>query len=64
MGKIFGGGQKVSTPAVAPVVAAPKPAPVVDETEVMRKKKQAAAAQQNRGGRQSTILSGESDTLG
>lgn len=69
MGKIisgiFGGG--AATPALpepTPVQAAPEATPIADETTIARKKKEAAARAQQRGGRSSTILSGDGDTLG
>lgn len=69
MGKIvsgiFGGGQEApQLPAPTPVQAAPDPTPIADESTIARKKKEALARQQTRGGRSSTIISGDSDTLG
>lgn len=62
MGKLFGGGKKAPEPQPLPVP--PPPTPIVDESAVARAKKKELAAQRARGGRQSTILSSNDDSLG
>lgn len=60
--QLFGGGKKESAePAETdgPVVM-----PLADDDKIAAAKKKAIAARLQRGGRQSTILSNDSDTLG
>lgn len=59
-GSIIGG---KSAPAPAPA-AGPKVMPLADDAAVAAAKKRSLMMQVQRGGRQSTMLSGDSETLG
>lgn len=73
MGGLFGGGKAapftpvqtvLSTPAPAPVVAAPAPMPTIDDAAVKAAKKKSLTAAQQRGGRAATVLTDGEDKLG
>lgn len=59
-GSLLGGKKKKA----APVEDGPKVMPLADDEAVKRAKKQSLLQQMGRGGRSSTILSDDSDSLG
>lgn len=52
------------TPTPAPAASGPKIMPLADGDAVKAARKKSIAAQLGRGGRSSTMLSGDSETLG
>lgn len=62
-GLLLGSGKKKAA-APAPVAEAPKVMPLPDDEAVRRAKKQSILRQMGRGGRQSTMLTGDGDKLG
>ena len=56
---LFGGKKKAPEPEKGPVVM-----PIADDEEVRRAKKRSIIEQMSRGGRSSTMLSSDSDSLG
>lgn len=68
LGAILGldiSGTKKSTPAATPAATAgPRVMPLADGGAVMAARKKSIAAQMARGGRSSTMLTSDSDTLG
>ena len=59
-GALFGGGKKTPAPVPAPELVMP----IADDEAVKRARKRSIAAQLQRGGRESTILTTGSDSLG
>jgi hypothetical protein len=66
IGTLLGIGQKKATaaPTPTPTATGPKIMPLADGDAVRAARKKSIAAQLSRGGRTSTMLSGESETLG
>lgn len=58
----LGGGKK--TAATPPIAPGPKIMPLADSEAVQRARRKSIAGQLGRGGRSSTILSDQSETLG
>lgn len=58
------GKKSTPTPTPAPAASGPKIMPLADGDAVRAARKKSIAAQLGRGGRTSTMLSGDSETLG
>ena len=62
--KLVGGGKSAPAAAAAAPVAGPKVMPLADGEAVAAAKKRSITMQMQRGGRSSTMLTGDSETLG